>query len=332
MNDGNEGHLLTSRQAREMLDNLMGEHTQEHVFYNRIRDGVLIPHTRQKGGRLMLFREEDIQSTAQQLKQAREAQREYTLSTQEALAYLAEHGHPMKRSTFHKLVRTLVQQGIISQPRMTAHPKRPNYLFSQRTLDRVLAYMQEQAQRIEPDWMTPRQAAAYLSKKYKRPITIDLVYHKINREQIIPVHQESNGKNKQYFLAQEDVDKLAIAPARRKQPQELQEREPVESIRYIQELKDLEKKYHSPILTKFGVLKIFKERTGKDYTEEALKQMRRRGTFEPKAQIGRTLLYLKKDAETVHLLPNTGRRVPTKPRDALSSSEEKEEEPHAVIF
>lgn len=303
--------LLTSPQAHALLDKLTGVEREDYEFYNLIRSGLLGVHSRTVANR-MLFARETIEETARLLSlQPGEAPQEKPLSTQEALSYLEDKGFALKRSTFHKHAHALKVRGLMRMYSAPNHPKRPYYLFSREGLDNMIVDLEKErthAQELEAQGLlTPRQAAVYLSKKHNRRVTIDLVYSKINRGAITPDREEMIGGNKQFYLKKADLDALEVGPARvPREPQEA--RKPIQ-ITYLQDIKKFEKQFKSRMLTKYGVLKLFYERTGKEYGEDALKQMRRRGTLEPIAVIGRTFLYLEKEAKAVHLLPATGRRV-----------------------
>lgn len=302
--------LLTSQEAHALLDTLTRTSTEDYEFYNRIRSGLLAVHSRTESGR-MLFTRQSVEEAATLLTQHGDAPRA-TFTTQEAITYLANAGYPLKRSTFHARARELEEQGLIKIYSAPSHPKRPLYLFTKEGLNVMTNVLSQERARArvleEQGLMTPRQASAYLSKKHGRRVAIDIVYSKIARGAIVPALEEKVGENKQYYLAKDDVDKLEIGPARIKLPAEREPRELVH-ITYLQDVKKLERKFKTHLLTKYGVLKLFHERTGKEYGEDALKQMHRRGTLEPIAVIGRTFLYLEKEAKAVHLLPSTGRRT-----------------------
>lgn len=299
---------LRGKDARLYLSERHKVTLKEYEFYNLARSGS-IKSTRDAAGH-MLFLPEDLDAVAETLRNVQPAPPDL-LGTTESRQYLQEtHGLKLDRSAFRIAREALEEQGKIHVTR-TAHPKRPILLFSRRDLDTMAVYTEEAKTEVNPHqqrgWLTVRETAAYLSQKFGRRIGTDIVYGRIRRKQLEPVHVDQTNGNHQYFFTKSAVDQLVIGPARSSYNEE-KERIPIVVIKNIGDIPKLQKELGSKLLTKSAVLEIFEQRTNRPYSEESLRQMRKRKTLQPVARFGKTLLYKKSDAMTVHLLPTAGRK------------------------
>jgi hypothetical protein len=289
---------LSPTQANALLEELLGHAIPPHDFYNLVTRGALVPipdtHPRR-------FTEDAVRTVAEQQRTIEAAQKEQAemLGTQDALRYLHARDIPIQRGRFRSTLNRLVEQRKVDPPKVIPYPSRPHHRFPKETLDVV-------AKTLSPDeatagMLTTRQAAEYLSQTRGRVVPPDLIYHKIRRKTLVP-DVIAEGR---YYFCRETLDAVDVGTQR--QPRKPVE--PVADIQYIADIRHLEKRLGAHLLTGRGVLRVLKDRTGRSYTPESIKQMRRYGRLHPVAQLGRTLLYRESDVHELRVLPRTGRHA-----------------------